>query len=80
MGVLWGVLWAVPEVQAQQLLLGRLHLPGVGKLPLALGVSSMVIAWSISEVIRYSFYFCKARKGCPSHRRPSRARAVSARA
>jgi len=58
-GVLWGVLWLVPELRSQQLVLGRLPLPGGGSVEPALGVASMVLAWSVTEIIRYAFYFCK---------------------
>ena len=61
-GVLWAVLWAIPEVQYEQVPLGRVELPGgAGVVELAVGPSTMIIAWSVSEVIRYTFYFCKAR-------------------
>lgn len=60
-GVLWGVLYVVPETQTEQLSLGRVRLPLVGVVEPALGVTSMVIAWCLSEVTRYSFYFCKVR-------------------
>jgi hypothetical protein len=60
-GVLWGVVWVVPEVQTQQLRLGTLPLPGGDTAAPTLGVCSMVLAWSVSEIIRYTFYFCKAR-------------------
>jgi hypothetical protein len=60
-GVLWGIVWVVPEVQTQQLRLGTLPLPGGASAAPSLGVCSMVLAWSVSEIIRYTFYFCKAR-------------------
>jgi hypothetical protein len=68
LGVLWAAVWAIPEVRLQQWVLVRLPLsvPLAGQetpVVLALGVSSMFIAWSLSEIIRYSFYFCKARVG-----------------
>ena len=66
LGVLWAAVWAIPEVRLQQWVLLRLPLsvPLAGQetpVVLALGVSSMFIAWSLSEIIRYSFYFCKVR-------------------
>lgn len=66
--MLWAAVWAIPEVRLQQWVLLRLPLsvPLAGQetpVVLALGVSSMFIAWSLSEIIRYSFYFCKARIG-----------------
>ena len=62
--MLWAVLWAIPEVQIEQVALGRVELPGgAGVVELAVGPSTMIIAWSVSEVIRYTFYFCKVRPG-----------------
>ena len=65
LGVLWAAVWAIPEVRQQQLLVARLPFSVGGQqatVDLALGVSSMFIAWSLSEIIRYSFYFCKVRR------------------
>jgi hypothetical protein len=68
-GVLWGIVWVVPEVQTSQLRLGsRLPLPWGGSAEPALDVSTLVLAWSVSEIIRYSFYFCKARRGAAASR------------
>ena len=62
MGVLWGVLWIVPEVRTQQLRLGTsILLPWGGSIEPAVDVAVLVVAWSVSEIIRYTFYFCKAR-------------------
>lgn len=60
-GVLWGVLWVVPEVRTQRLQLGRISLPGGAVVEPALDVAILVLSWSISEITRYTFYFCKAR-------------------
>lgn len=62
-GVLWGVLYRVPETRAASWSLGSLPLApelGGGRLALSLGVPSMVLAWGVTEVTRYSFYFFKA--------------------
>jgi hypothetical protein len=64
-GVLWGVLWIVPEVRTQQLRLGSaIPLPWGGSFEPALDVAVLVVAWSVSEIIRYTFYFCKVRCEC----------------
>jgi hypothetical protein len=75
--VLWGVLWVVPEVRTQQLRLGTsIPLPWGGSFEPALDVAVLVVAWSVSEFIRYTFYFCKARSLCkPSANRRARWRA-----
>ena len=69
MGVL---LWIVPEVRTQQLRLGTaIPLPWGGSFEPALDVAVLVVAWSVSEIIRYTFYFCKARyERCRRARRP----------
>ena len=54
-------MWLVPEVQTQQFVLGRLPLRGGEVVDISVGVCSMVCAWAVSEIIRYGFYFCKAR-------------------
>jgi hypothetical protein len=58
------ILQAIPEVQFEEVSLGRFTIAGWGLVEPALGPASIILAWSLSEVIRYTFYFCKARIRC----------------
>ena len=52
MWVLWGIILAVPKETID----GAVRL---GPLPLELNLKSLLLAWGITEVIRYSFYALK---------------------
>ena len=63
--LLWGVLKLAPAVAAAPLRLGRLGpFPDLGlglpqAVPLQLGLESLVLAWALTEVLRYAFFAVK---------------------
>ena len=59
MWVLWGIILAVPK----ETIGGAVRL---GPLPLELNLTSLLLAWGITEVIRYSFFALKVRELCSS--------------
>lgn len=52
---LWGIVSLVPEATTQQ----SLQLLKLGDVKLQLNIFTLLVAWSISEVLRYSFYVFK---------------------
>lgn len=58
-GIFWGILWSVPETRVEQIHLFKVPLSSGQALSADLGLSSMLLCWSLSEIIRYTFYFCK---------------------
>ena len=61
--LLWGILKLAPAVAAAPLHLGRLGpFPDLGvaaSVPLQLGLDSLLLAWALTEVIRYAFFAVK---------------------
>ena len=61
--LLWGILKLAPAVVAAPLQLGRLGpFPDLGvpaSVPLQLGLDSLLLAWALTEVIRYAFFAVK---------------------
>ena len=54
--VVWGVLYSAPPSRTAHLPLFGADAAGV---PYGLGVPSLMFAWGVTEVVRYSFYFFK---------------------
>lgn len=52
--VVWGVLYVAPPSRA-----AFLPLANVGGVDLGLGLPSLLFAWGVTEVVRYSYYFFK---------------------
>jgi very-long-chain (3R)-3-hydroxyacyl-CoA dehydratase len=53
--VLWGIVAAVPKQTTSQ----HVHLAQLGPVQLDLSLNTLLLAWSITEVIRYSFFALK---------------------
>lgn len=52
---LWGIVNVVPDATTA----GSIKLLDVGPIRLQLNLTSLLVAWSISEVLRYTFYVFK---------------------
>lgn len=54
---LWGLVAVAPEACS----MGAVTLLSAGPLKLQLSYVTLMLCWSISEILRYGFYACKAR-------------------
>ena len=54
---LWGLVAVAPEACST----GAVTLLSAGPLKLQLSYVTLMLCWSISEILRYGFYACKAR-------------------
>lgn len=61
-GVLWGVLIAIPGLDSTTC---EIVLFSDNTTKIALSTGTLIVAWSLSEIIRYSFYVCKELGGVP---------------
>ena len=55
--VLWGIINLAPDASTTQ----SVELGRIGQYALQLNFVTLVVAWSLTEVVRYSFFAVKAR-------------------